>query len=425
MFQRFQLRGLAKQEYEQARGTAHKQLLHTAVNLLRQEMKRLSSSISSARRQKDDVNQSYYQALETALVQIIVHERLQDVPGIGAQRKAQILQHVFRGHLSDLSHAYQLQGVGHQTQQALDAWVTSYQRQLPTLLESNFVGRAKIDQKYQPEIEKADQQLAKLEQQQRALETKIARIANELKWLDAITEKDFYNALKNPEHPTPNLNLYVQGVFGEWESMPDWFRQAIDSVESIPTSSPKPEVSPKPKLFRAEKAESQSRSGKVRKWLIGGCLITSGVALFCFVFTLLLVFLTPDAAIEDLSSPTAMPPTVVITAPPPTPSATSLSLPTETAVATATATPLPTVTATSVPVSLSLVRIVADAANLREGPGTNFAVIDTLFENERLELLEQTGDGFWYQVRLEDGSTGWIGSSVAEIVQSNPLENDE
>ncbi|MCA9954058.1 MAG: hypothetical protein KC434_05025, partial [Anaerolineales bacterium] len=62
MFQRFQLHDLAKQEYEQARGTAHKQLLHTAVKLLRQEMKRLSSKLSFARREKDDFNQSYHQA---------------------------------------------------------------------------------------------------------------------------------------------------------------------------------------------------------------------------------------------------------------------------------------------------------------------------------------------------------------------------
>ena len=424
MFQRFQLHDLARQEYEQARGTAHKQLLHTAVKLLRQEMKRLSSKLSFARREKDDFNQSYHQALETALVQIIVNEHLQEVPGIGAQRKAQILQQVFHGHLSDLSYAYRLQGVGHQTQQALNAWVTSYQRQLPMLLKGDFAGRADIDQKYQPEIEKVEQQIAKLVRQQKELESKITHIANELKWLDAITEKDFYNALKNPEHPSPTLNLYVQGVFGEWESMPDWFRQAIEIVESLPAPPPQNEANIEPRLSRNEEPESKSRTGKVRKWLIGGCIVTSGIALFCFVLTLLLVFLTPDATFEGLSSPTAMPPTVVVTSPPATPSVTSLPLPTETAVPT-TATPLPTVTATSVPVSLSIVRIVAAAANLREGPGTNFAVIDTLFENERLELLEQTDDGFWYQVRLEDGSTGWIGSSVAEIVQSNPLENEE
>lgn len=423
MVHKLQLRELVKQEYEQARGTSHKRLLHAAKISFERKIQLLSQDINSARQQKEAINQNYRQSLEKTLVKIIVHEHLEDVPGIGAQRKVQILQHVFKGSLSDLSRAYLLQGVGQQTQQALNAWVASYQRDLPQLLKGNFEGRAEIDQWYQPQIEKAEQQLTNLLQQQKTLGEKVDRIAEELKWLDAITQKDFYNALKNPEHSTANLNKYVRGVFGEWEPMPDWFREAIDNVEPAQSSeSTAVEQTIKP-VSIAGKSEPKPQLMRVKKWLIRGCLATSGVAIFCFIATLLLVFLTPDAAVEGLSSPTAMPPTFVVTSSPPTPSATTLSLPTETAVPTATATPQPTATATTIPVAY--VRIIAAAANLREGPGTNFAIIDTLFENDQLELLDQTDDGFWYQVRLEDGSAGWIGSSVGAIEQSSPLENDE
>lgn len=414
MFHGFQLRELAKQEYEQARGTAHKRLLHAAKNWLEREMRRLILKIDSTRRQKDVISQKYKQALEKALVQIIVHEHLQEVPGIGAQRKAQILQHVFRGHLSDLSRAYQLQGVGPQTQEALNAWAASYTRQLPTLLKENFAGRSAIDQQYQPEIEKAEQQLTKLQQQQKIMQTKAARIDQELKWLDAITQKDFYNALKNPEHPSPTLNLYVQGVFGEWEPMPDWFRDAIEGVEEVQSSPPK-----------TTKSVQEKEPNRLRRWLIGGCVVTSGVALFCVGSTILLMLLTPGQNMEALNTPTAPPNTVVVTALPPTPTATPSPLPTETAVPIMSTTPLPTTTITATAVTLPQVRIIVAAANLRDGPGINFAVIGTLVENDRVELLEQTEDGSWYQVRLVDGSLGWIGSSVGEIEQAAPLESDE
>lgn len=413
MFHGFQLRELAKQEYEQARGTAHKRLLHAAKNWLEREMRRLILKIDSTRRQKDVISQKYKQALEKALVQIIVHEHLQEVPGIGAQRKAQILQHVFRGQLSDLSRAYQLQGVGPQTQEALNAWAASYTRQLPTLLKENFAGRSAIDQQYQPEIEKVEQQLTRLLQQQKALHTKEARIDQEIKWLDAISWKDFYNALKNPAYPSPTLNLYVQGVFGEWEPMPDWFRDAIEGVEEVQSSPSQTKNIP------------EKQPNRFRRWLIGGCVVTSGVALFCVASTILLMLLTPGRNTHSLNTPTAPPITVVVTAPPPTTTATPSPLPTETAVPTISVTIPPTATLTATAVPLLQVRIIVAAANLRDGPGTNFAVIGTLLENDRVELLEQTEDGTWYQVRLADGSLGWIGSSVGEIEQAAPLESDE
>lgn len=410
----FQLRDLAKQEYEQARGTAHKRLLHVAKEWHEREEQRLITSVASTHHQKNLINQKYSEALEKVLVHVLVHEHLQEVPGIGPQRKAQILQHVFRGRLSDLSRAYQLQGVGQQTQQALNNWIVDYTQRLPVLLNQNFAGRAAIDQQYQPEVEKVEQQLASLVEQQKQVQAKITRIDQELKWLDAISQKDFYKALRSSEQTSPTLNRYVQGVFGEWETMPDWFRQALEGVEDISRLS-----------AQTEKLAPDKQSSDMNKWLVGGCLAISGVVLFCLVPFILLMLWVPEGEFEAHMTPTAPIVTVVVTEPPLAPSNTASPAPTETAVPTASMTPSPiaTVTATAIPVTQ--VRIVAAAANLRDGPGTDFAILGTLTVNDRVELLEQTDDGFWYQVRLPDGSTGWIGSSVAEIEQSNPLESDE
>lgn len=61
--------------------------------------------------------------------------------------------------------------------------------------------------------------------------------------------------------------------------------------------------------------------------------------------------------------------------------------------------------------------VVIPGLNFREEPKSNADVIRTLPEGTRLTLLgEQNG---WYQVRDEDGVTGWV-SSDAQYVKIDP-----
>ena len=55
------------------------------------------------------------------------------------------------------------------------------------------------------------------------------------------------------------------------------------------------------------------------------------------------------------------------------------------------------------------IRIVSGSrVNLRAGPGTDFDVVDQLNENTRVEILEDSGNG-WVQLRpVGGGPTGWI-----------------
>lgn len=49
------------------------------------------------------------------------------------------------------------------------------------------------------------------------------------------------------------------------------------------------------------------------------------------------------------------------------------------------------------------------AVNLRQGPGTSYAVVATAVRGsgcEPLTVISRSGD--WYQVRLADGRTGWV-----------------
>ena len=101
----------------------------------------------------------------------------------------------------------------------------------------------------------------------------------------------------------------------------------------------------------------------------------------------------------------------------PTPTLRPSTTPTTTAAATITATPTITITITSIPEAVTRVELTVGAANLRLGAGTEFAVIGVISAGEDIALLDTSLDTTWYKVRTVDGLEGWVGSTVARIVE--------
>ncbi len=92
------------------------------------------------------------------------------------------------------------------------------------------------------------------------------------------------------------------------------------------------------------------------------------------------------------------------------PSVTPL-LPTLTPWPTPTLRPGPTPTPTIDPVDLE--GTVAVGANLRTGPGTDFAIVTSVVAETSITLLGYA-EG-WYQVALPDDTEGWMSEQVIEI----------
>ena len=111
----------------------------------------------------------------------------------------------------------------------------------------------------------------------------------------------------------------------------------------------------------------------------------------------------PTVPLEDPPTPTKIVPSPTLR-----PSATA---------APATITPTPTIAITSTPESVTKVELSVGAANLRLGAGTEFAVMGVVSATEEITLLEINLDGSWYKVRTADGREGWVGSSVARLVE--------
>lgn len=59
------------------------------------------------------------------------------------------------------------------------------------------------------------------------------------------------------------------------------------------------------------------------------------------------------------------------------------------------------------------VTVLVEGVNVRSGPGTEFATVGGLFQNERVALLGRNGAGDWVQVALP-GGTGWIFAQLVE-----------
>lgn len=59
-----------------------------------------------------------------------------------------------------------------------------------------------------------------------------------------------------------------------------------------------------------------------------------------------------------------------------------------------------------------------NSINLRTGPGVEFGAITALRPGTRLELLGTNLDGEWFNVRLEDGTEGWVAGSLVRIQET-------
>ncbi len=80
--------------------------------------------------------------------------------------------------------------------------------------------------------------------------------------------------------------------------------------------------------------------------------------------------------------------------------------------------PSPTATVTPAPVARVTARI---ALNVRAGPGTVYPVVTALPRGEEVTVLAQTEEGAWLEVRLPDGTTGWVSRAFTDFSGRVPV----
>jgi hypothetical protein len=98
-------------------------------------------------------------------------------------------------------------------------------------------------------------------------------------------------------------------------------------------------------------------------------------------------------------------------APPPLGTGTASRSPSATPTPRPTRTPTPTPSATPLPDAV----VSSQAANLRAGPGTVYAVIGQARQSDEVRIVGKSSDGGWLEVTLPDGTRGWMSASLLAV----------
>jgi hypothetical protein len=82
-------------------------------------------------------------------------------------------------------------------------------------------------------IESIDNQIKKIQVMKSLDEENLKEIVVWVEYLSKITVKDFINARINHTGNFAAIETFINGVFPEWEPMPDWFKNVMAGGNDI------------------------------------------------------------------------------------------------------------------------------------------------------------------------------------------------
>ena len=224
--------------------------------------------------------------------------------------------------------------------------------------------------------------------------------------------EDFSHAVQNlptafPPRPTPGLDKTIVGDDitppGSPPPSPDQMATLLpDQPGTLPGAPPAPPTQaapPAPGTRQAAAAAPPAKRG-MNPLVIGGAVL----GVIAVIVIAAVVLLGGDNNKKVVVLPTA------------TDTATPTDTPTVTP--TPTDTPTPTTTPTNTPTPTprnTTATILAERANVRRGPGTEYDVIGSLARDEDVIVLGISEDEGWYEVAVPGMGSGWISAEIVRI----------
>lgn len=218
----------ARLDYEHARGYVHHQILEKARIRLEMQLNQTQENIKRWNQKVRTLEEQRQQELIQQLEYHLIHDRLDEVAGIGSALKHRILTTLHARRLHDLQRAHLVSGVGQNRQYDINQWIRRYTQRLPQMVNEPFPGRDTILKTYQSQIAEAQRALAEQRTQQTVLAQKLALIEPHYAWLHAIDAKTFERAALGLSADMAELARYTVGLFAEWEPIPAWFKEIAD-----------------------------------------------------------------------------------------------------------------------------------------------------------------------------------------------------
>ena len=162
---------------------------------------------------------------------------------------------------------------------------------------------------------------------------------------------------------------------------------------------------------------------KARHWSLAIVLILINYLIFAALFTRLVETDFTGRRATRMPEPTftpapAQPITIVPTLAPVTPVPTA----TATRVLATPETNANAQTSSSEPVPQQVIQpqlVAPGAVNIRSGPGLNYDVIGTLNANTAMPIVGRNGDASWWQIKITNGTLGWVSDAVVQANNTN------
>ena len=219
---------IAEQDYQKSRGKHHlDQLVGVSGQLLKRHKKQKNLCnkdkrlVSKLLREKDN---QLNKKLETQ----IVEQHFQEIKGIGSGLSQRVLKEVFNGRLNSLRNAILVNGVGDERQEQINKWVNIYKKQATIQMESNFPGKMAILSKYDKKIRSAEIQHEESKNTLKIIQGKVDKCLLEIDKLNKIKPSNFVDAYSDQTETNEDLNYFIKGVFGEWETIPSWYKELLE-----------------------------------------------------------------------------------------------------------------------------------------------------------------------------------------------------
>lgn len=218
------LKKIAADEFKNARGTAHLNMLYQLANKLEGKLRSMKFDINTTSNNLLEIETLRITEMRKVLEKSIVHNYLGSIPGIGQSFIAQLESNVFKSNLSDLRRSYMLvRGIGNARQTEINKWITTWENKIPQLLIGDFPGKHDIAHKYESKIKSLNENISDLKNKIEIIEKRFSKVQELRKQLASVTVNDFIKAIVSDENDIKIQN-YMNGLFPEWEPVPKWFK---------------------------------------------------------------------------------------------------------------------------------------------------------------------------------------------------------
>jgi len=217
----------AHADYARCRGTRHARQLRAGIKRHKLAVRNLVLERDTISNALDSLAREEMKELRQALEKHLAHGPLAEVRGIGPKLRDRIVDECFTGTLTSLKNAQKVPGVGADTAQDIRTWVQETQQRMPQLLKDSFDGKQEIVDAVEQRRSNLLSRRAGLDRALNAQQDLLSTATKKLATLELVTPAMYRTALLGDAAAAEKVAAHTLGVFPEWETEPNWFRDIV------------------------------------------------------------------------------------------------------------------------------------------------------------------------------------------------------